>query len=311
MVTGIVYHTDKDWFKYLTDNNLLNRVNFWTTRKTDLKVDKNSIFFFKTEDQEIVGFADYSGIEHNKTLREAWNQFGPKNGVDSFDKLIEKANNTLRLKNANEDTTISYIVLDNIVKFNHPVSLKDIGHSSMQTYLKIEKNEIDDIFRIAGIFNGEEDLKSQSVDKIVNLDSKDIDPKFTENLIKSRAFQHQLRKEVIKFYGDKCVLCGIDIDNLLIVSHIKPVNQDKQNAGKVKNTLLLCSLHDSMFDKGLISIDKEGSIIISEILKNSQSKKLKDEIDFLIRKKLSAIELHQDFSSEFFEWHRKHVFKHS
>ena len=298
MVTGIVYHTDEDWFEYLTNNKLLNQVNFWTTRSTNLKADGGSTFFFKTETQEIVGFADYLGIEHDITLREAWNQFGPKNGVDSFDKLMEKAKNTLKLEEVNENTKISYIILDNIVKFRHPVRLEDIGHRGMQTYVKIGEAEINKIFQIAGIVNQQEDLEPQN-----------IDPKFTRAFTNSRAFEEQLRKEVIKFYGNRCVLCGIDTSELLIVSHIKPVHEDKEDAGKVKNTLLLCSLHDSMFDKGFISVDKDGSVMISERLKKSHSTKLRDEIGFLTNKRLSAADLHQDFSSEFFEWHRKHIFK--
>ena len=299
MVIGIVYHTDEDWFKYLIDKNLLNQVDFWTTRATNLKADKGSPFFFKTEAQEIVGVADYLGIEHNITLKETWNKFGRRSGVDSFDKLIEKAKNTLRLEDVNEDTKISYIILDNIVVFRHPVSLEAIDYKGMQTYAKIEKEDIiNKIFEIAEISNRQGDLEPQNVD-----------PKFTETLVNSRAFQHQLRNKVTEFYSNRCVLCGIDNNDLLIVSHIKPVNQDKENAGKVKNTLLLCSLHDSMFDKGLISIDKDGSIIISERLKKSQSTKLREEVEFLNNKKLSATDLHQDFSSEFFEWHRKHIFK--
>ena len=169
----------------------------------------------------------------------------------------------------------------------------------MQTYAKIEKEEIiDKIFKIAGISNNQGDLEPQNVE-----------PRFTKNLINSRSFQHELRKQVIKFYNSCCVLCGIDNSDLLIVSHIKPASLYREDAGKVKNTLLLCSLHDSMFDKGLISIDGNGSIIISERLKRSQSTRLRDEVEFLSNKKLSATDLHQDFSSEFFEWHRKHIFK--
>lgn len=298
MLSGIVYHTDKDWFKYLIDNNLLNQVNFWTTRGTNLNVDKGGPFFFKTEDQQIVGFADYLGIEHNKTLREAWNQFGPKNGVDSFDKLIEKAKSTLKLEDVDENTKISYIILDNIVAFKHPISLEVINHRGMQTYVKIGEDDINKIFQIAGISNQQPDLEP-----------KNVDPKFAETLVKSRGFQHQLREKVSEFYGNRCVLCGIDDMDLLIVSHIKPVSQFKEDAGKVKNTLLLCSLHDSMFDKGLISVDKDGSIMISERLKKSQSTRLKEEVEFLSNKRLSAKDLHQDFSSEFFEWHRKNIFK--
>jgi len=121
-------------------------------------------------------------------------------------------------------------------------------------------------------------------------------------------FQHELRKLVIKKYNNKCIICGIDNENLLKVSHIKPVKDSPEDAGKIDNTLLLCSLHDSLFDSGLISIDKNGKILISDELRKTNSDRLIKEIEDLEKSQIER-ELGLDFESEFFEYHRKNIFK--
>ncbi|WP_237704111.1 HNH endonuclease [Planococcus donghaensis] len=52
----------------------------------------------------------------------------------------------------------------------------------------------------------------------------------------------------------KCALCGVYNPRLLIVSHIKPWSTSTNDERlDVHNGLLLCSNHDALFDKKLIS----------------------------------------------------------
>jgi predicted restriction endonuclease len=140
----------------------------------------------------------------------------------------------------------------------------------------------------------------------INMDS--VDPKFQRALIKHRLFQHKLRELVLERYNNKCVICGIDNKKLLKVSHIKPVKDSPEDAGKIDNTLLLCSLHDSLFDSGLISIDENGKIMISKELKKTHSPRLKEEIEFLEKWQI-VNGLSVDFKNEFFKYHREKIFK--
>lgn len=67
-----------------------------------------------------------------------------------------------------------------------------------------------------------------------------------------------------------CEICGIRNKELLITSHIKPWAKSKKfEKLDSENVLLLCSIHDALFDKGLISFSDDGSIIISTLLDSS------------------------------------------
>lgn len=83
------------------------------------------------------------------------------------------------------------------------------------------------------------------------------------SLIKSRIGQSKYKSRLILKYK-KCVLCEINIPELLVASHIKPWSESNNNEKlDLNNGLLLCSLHDKLFDLGFISFDTFGKIIIS------------------------------------------------
>ena len=291
---GVIYHTDKEWFNYLITKNLLTDVNFWTKRRNNLKIQEGDIFFFKTLDQEILGMADVKSYEKNLSINDVWLRFGSKNCVNNLEELKSKLKNTLGIS---EYYKISVIILDNLVKFKLPIKLKNVGLEKIQVMKYIGDDKIKQILEEANIVRGNQNI---------NLDG--VDPKFQKSLTKHRLFQHELRKLVLKKYNNKCLICGIDNENLLKVSHIKPVKDSPEDAGKIDNTLLLCSLHDSLFDSGLISIDKNGKILISDELRKTNSNRLRKEIEDLEKSQIER-ELGLDFESGFFEYHRKNIFK--
>lgn len=62
-----------------------------------------------------------------------------------------------------------------------------------------------------------------------------------------------------------CQLCQIKIDSMMIASHIKPwAKANNQEKLDVDNGLWLCVLHDALFDRGLISFDDNGILIIAD-----------------------------------------------
>ncbi|PER24599.1 hypothetical protein CN490_22590 [Bacillus cereus] len=85
-------------------------------------------------------------------------------------------------------------------------------------------------------------------------------------MTKYRRTQHLFRKTLLQ-RENKCQLCNINIPELLVASHILPwsVSNDYQKNDS-ENGLLLCLTHDGLFDKGLISFEENGKIIISNDL---------------------------------------------
>lgn len=119
-----------------------------------------------------------------------------------------------------------------------------------------------------------------------------------ERKIKVRVTQGTFRDSLLK-RDKKCVICGLDIEALLVASHIKPWSQandyEKQDEN---NGLLLCANHDALFDKGYISFDDDGSIIISSKIdkENYNNLNINCDISIKINKKQSSyIGYHRQF----------------
>lgn len=86
-------------------------------------------------------------------------------------------------------------------------------------------------------------------------------------ITKQRINQSVFRKRLLKRYGKRCCLCGVSGEDMLIASHIKPWSvADVDERVDVNNGLLLCPNHDWLFDKGYISFDTSGKIVVSDKL---------------------------------------------
>ena len=123
-----------------------------------------------------------------------------------------------------------------------------------------------------------------------------------EAVVKVRINQDKFRKGLLEKYKCKCCLCGVNEDSLLIASHIKPwVDSDEHEKLDLNNGLLLCPNHDRLFDKGYISFDDDGSVIISDRL--SEVSKLYMNIN----EKMSIMV--NDDNIQYIQYHKKHIFE--
>ena len=94
-----------------------------------------------------------------------------------------------------------------------------------------------------------------------------------------------------------CVLTGTGT-----TIHIKPwdksTSEEKTN---LNNGLLLCPNHDKLFDKGFISFDSNGKILVSEDLSDVDRTFMNVNPDFTLEM--------NDEMKEFMEYHRDNIFK--
>lgn len=105
-----------------------------------------------------------------------------------------------------------------------------------------------------------------------------------------------LRERVLK-HNKGCIICGISNTKLTIVSHLKPKRDCSiEEINDISNVLLLCRNHDGLIDKGLITFDDDGDIIISNNLSYEDRERL--GIDGLIH-----IEMNM-FQKEYIKYHR-------
>lgn len=101
----------------------------------------------------------------------------------------------------------------------------------------------------------------------IEFDLEDIKGQDRLAITKQRVNHSIFKRRLLKRYSNKCCLCGVQGEDMLIASHIKPWSEaDMDERVDVNNGLLLCPNHDWLFDKGYISFDDDGKIIISEKL---------------------------------------------
>ena len=84
-------------------------------------------------------------------------------------------------------------------------------------------------------------------------------------LVTSRVGQGAYRKRIIHRWEYQCAVTGFDKLNLLIASHIVPwAEANNEERLDVNNGILLTPNYDALFDKHLISFEKDGCIILSD-----------------------------------------------
>lgn len=89
-----------------------------------------------------------------------------------------------------------------------------------------------------------------------------------------RRTQSKFRSQLLQRQSG-CQLCNLTIPSLLVASHIVPwAIADESQKIDLDNGLLLCISHDALFDKGFVSFDENGQIIISTVLPPSEFKRL-------------------------------------
>lgn len=91
-----------------------------------------------------------------------------------------------------------------------------------------------------------------------------------EAVVKSRIGQGSFRQRLVEFWHG-CSVTNCQTQSLLIASHIRPWRKsDNMQRLDVYNGLLLIPNLDKLFDKGYISFDNNGIIILSDFLPLSE-----------------------------------------
>ena len=122
-----------------------------------------------------------------------------------------------------------------------------------------------------------------------------------------RIRQSFFRRAVLSNYDNKCCICGVDIPELLIASHIVPWAKDENSRIDPQNGLTLSAFHDRAFDKGLITITPDYCIRISKKVLKSKSEFIKPSILEFEGKEINLLSKFLP-KKEYLEWHNKNVF---
>lgn len=110
-------------------------------------------------------------------------------------------------------------------------------------------------------------MPQQDAEKAIKLEQEIEELHLTgenkEAVVKVRVNQGVFRDRLLERYH-KCCLCNVNLNGLLVASHIKPwAASTPEERLDINNGFIFCPTHDKLFDKGYISFDDEGKIIIS------------------------------------------------
>jgi hypothetical protein len=122
-----------------------------------------------------------------------------------------------------------------------------------------------------------------------------------------RVKQHFFRRAVLSSYGMTCCMSGATEPQLLVASHIVPWSEDKANRLNPCNGLCLSAIHDRAFDRGLITVTEDYTVVVSETLLSRSGAFVQGVFAPLAGKRIT---LPQRFSPDrqFLAWHRAHRF---
>lgn len=150
--------------------------------------------------------------------------------------------------------------------------LELIDYSFIQTLDSENKNRKAIQFKFAAE-NISQKLDIDTEKRIVKYSKPHLKPNKTERkgLVTSRVGQGFYRQELIKKFDNKCAVTGINLEEILIASHIIPWrHSNDEERLDIENGILLSPLYDSLFDKNLISFQDNGDIIISKKIQDTE-----------------------------------------
>ena len=98
-----------------------------------------------------------------------------------------------------------------------------------------------------------------------NMFQAPLERRYAFRSVKQRLHQAVFRERVLAAYGYRCALSGLPEPRLIDAAHIVP---DDEELGQpdVRNGICMSKIHHAAFDAGLIGIDPEFTIHVSERL---------------------------------------------
>ncbi len=151
---------------------------------------------------------------------------------------------------------------------------KDRGVKGMQNASKLDKKIWDEFT------NNWEELIFESEKLLAKFQNREIEKNiFNEHdeavsqigreqirEVKVRINQNFFRQIILGNYFHRCAICGMNIPELLIASHVIPWSLNHKERLNPRNGICFCSLHDKAFDRGFIGIRTNYQVVISREL---------------------------------------------
>jgi predicted restriction endonuclease len=96
-----------------------------------------------------------------------------------------------------------------------------------------------------------------------------VGPTETKAMVSVRRGQQFFRQAILAAYDIACCISGVNISTLLVASHIKPWRLFPDERLNLRNGLCLSAIHDAAFDQGLLTLDDQFRVVLSQNLRES------------------------------------------
>ena len=154
---------------------------------------------------------------------------------------------------------------------------------------------------MVAVFQGERE--GLEIEKVIDYTGK-------SKLVQTRARigQQFFRETVLSAYDGKCCITGLSQSKLLVASHIIPWKDDESIRLNPRNGLALSMLHDKAFDIGMLTIDVNMKVVVSQKYFESNDPFFKTAIQFYNGKEITLPEKFEP-DEKFLEYHRNNIFE--
>jgi len=239
--------------------------------------------------------------EIEKDLSELLDRFGPirtkQNPHQPFWRL--KNDSIWEIPNSDlyGETSVKDVLIKDLRKNKAKGGFLDIYYEELKSDAK-SKNEI-----VSFLLN--DHFPSSYHDEILEAVNLSL------NVTKSLTRDPKFRARVLNAYEYKCCICNLDIriqgkNAILDAAHIKW--HQAGGASTEPNGLCLCVLHHRLFDRGVIGLNTDSSVIISEYANGGDGFK-NLVLNYNGKKINNTISEHYKPALDNINWHTKEVFK--
>jgi putative restriction endonuclease len=302
--------TDGDWYRFLAASPDVNEVNFWrpSGRHEFRVLTPGEPFFFKTHHphNRVVGGGFYSGFAQLR-ISEAWEFFGPANGVVSLEQMRIRVGRYRRAAiSAGEDPVVGCVFIRDTRFF--PADMPADPPPGFAPNIVQGKGYDLESHPESSYF---EELLRRLLGADIELDLTDAwhrpgpvyrDPRLQRRRLGQLAFQ----AVVLNAYGRRCAVTGDRIRPVLQAAHIRPLPAGGEH--RLDNALLLRSDVHTLYDRGYLGVDTKHRLLVSPRLRHDFGNG--EQLYARAGEHIAVPERRPDRpNAEFLEWHLDEVFQ--
>lgn len=271
-----VANTDNDWFDFLSYQRKVDEINFWQPSGSgEFKaIEEGDLFVFRLKSPRNVigGFGIFAGSSI-LPISLAWDAFGIKNGVDSYDEMRRRISRYRKDADPRRDYFIGCRIVVN------PVFLpEELWLPQPRSWFKpivvgkgFDASQGEGLEIWQALQDAQMKLPAQSQNSLNFVRDNAAVYRHSGNRfgdpikVVPRLGQGAFRVAVIEAYERQCALSGARVLPALDAAHIRAFSEGGEHS--LSNGLLLRKDIHGIFDAGYATIDDDFRLVISRRVK--------------------------------------------